>query len=171
MITTAPAYNQWAGWNLSANWWFYEPLFRGYRPEVSSPSTVTWQRSTPVDWPEVPCAAKGGGVEVTAAQGPGLYELTVAYEGPGRGARAFTMLRNGINRAADGDGYVALDPGAAEQTLPAYLPASGTNSLTVRDMPGDRGELTRFTGCTARHIRVPEGADTLRLYAPLIEPG
>jgi len=158
-------------WNLSANWWFYRDLFQGYAPVPASPLTLGWTPAEPATWAEVPCRTEGSEVVVEAPTA-GLYEVALRYQGPGRGARAFTMVQNDINVAVDADGYVALDPGAHEQRFPVAVrdPGSGTTVLATRDVPGDDGALTTLESCTASSITYPEGADTAALYGRLLAP-
>ena len=171
VVTTAPETNEWVTWNLSANWWFYRDLFQGYAPVPASPLTLGWTPAEPATWAEVPCRTEGSEVVVEAPTA-GLYEVALRYQGPGRGARAFTMVQNDINVAVDADGYVALDPGAHEQRFPVAVrdPGSGTTVLATRDVPGDDGALTTLESCTASSITYPEGADTAALYGRLLAP-
>ena len=102
-MTTAPQATDWVTWNLSANWWFYRDLFQGYTPVRTSPQTLGWTPATPATWAGVPCRTEGSEV-VVEAPAAGLYEVTLRYQGPGRGARAFTMVQNDVNVAVDAGG-------------------------------------------------------------------
>jgi hypothetical protein len=171
VVTTAPEVTDWVTWNLSANWWFYRDLFQGYAPVRTSPLTLSWTPAGPATWAEVPCRTEGSQV-VVEAPATGLYEVALRYEGPGRGARAFTMVQNSVNVAEDADGFVALDPGAREQRFPMAVrdPGSGTTVLATRDVPGDDGPLTTLESCSASAVTFPAGADTAAVYGRLLAP-
>jgi hypothetical protein len=167
VVTTAPDYGTWPSWGVSANWWFYRGLFAGYLPQRTSPSTVVWRRNQPVDWEPVSCRVVDSAVLLQAPEA-GLYDVTIYYAGPGRNARAFTMLRNNINRAADANGYVALDPGATSQRVPVSVPMPGEVVLDTLDRPATGTSHTELRGCVAHRVTAPAGAETLRLYASLL---
>lgn len=171
VVTTAPEVNDWVTWNLSANWWFYRDLFQGYAPVRTSPLTLGWTPAEPATWAQVPCRTEGSQV-VVGAPAAGLYEVTLRYQGPGRGARAFTMVQNDIDVAVDAGGFVALDPGAREQRFPVAVrdPGSGGTVLATRDVPGDGGPLTTLESCSASAITFPAGADTAAVYGRLLAP-
>jgi hypothetical protein len=171
VVTTAPEVTDWVTWNLSANWWFYRDLFRGYAPVRTSPLTLSWTPAGPATWTEVPCRTEGSQV-VVEAPAAGLYEVALRYEGPGRGARAFTMVQNHVNVAEDADGFVSLDPGAREQRFPVAVrdPGSGATVLATRDVPADDGPLTTMESCSASAITFPAGADTAAVYGRLLAP-
>ena len=157
VVTTAPGYGVWPSWGLGANWWFYRGLFAGYLPQRTSPSTVVWTRTQPVDWAPADCRIAGDAV-ILQAPAAGLYEVTIDYAGPGRGARAFTMIRNNINQAADGNGYLALDPGASSQSIPVAVTAPGEVTLDTLDQPAAESARTRLEGCTAARVTTPADA-------------
>jgi hypothetical protein len=166
VVSTAPeASDGWAAWNLTANWWFYEDLFRSYTPERTSPMTLVWTRTEPVTWDSVPCAINGYRVELSARTS-GLYEVDLQYRGPGRNSRSFSMV--GTNLELPGtSSFMALDPGATSQAFPVYVhdPRAGVTSLAMKDVPATNGQrVTELTGCTARAIEVPEGADTFDVF-------
>jgi hypothetical protein len=171
VVTTAPETNEWVTWNLSANWWFYRDLFQGYAPVPASPLTLGWTPAEPATWAEVPCRTEGSDV-VVQAPSAGLYEVTLHYQGPGRGARAFTMVQNDVNVAEDAGGFVSLDPGARVQRFPVAVrdPGAGTTVLATRDVPGDDGPLTTLGSCSAASIAYPAGADTAAVYGRLLAP-
>jgi hypothetical protein len=171
VVTTAPEVTDWVTWNLSANWWFYRDLFQGFAPVRTSPLTLTWTPAAPATWAEVQCRTEGAQV-VVEAPSAGLYEVTLYYRGPGRGARAFTMVQNDVNIAEDAGGFVALDPGARVQRFPVAVrdPGSGTTVLATRDVPADDGPLTVLESCSASSISFPEGADTAAVYGRLLAP-
>jgi hypothetical protein len=171
VVTSTPEMNQFVSWSISANWWFYRTLFQSYRPTQTSPSTIVWTPADPAPWAPVECRVTDSGVQLQTAT-PGFYEVTVRYRGPGRNARAYTLLQNNINIAVGADGYVALDPGAESQQVPVYVreaPRSGTTSLAVKDVRGgdDADPLTDFLGCSGRAVSVPDGAETVYLYSGL----
>ena len=171
VVTTAPEVTDWVTWNLSANWWFYRDLFQGYTPVRTSPQTLGWTPAAPATWAGVPCRTEGSEV-VVEAPAAGLYEVTLRYQGPGRGARAFTMVQNDVNIAVDAGGFVSLDPGARVQRFPVAVrdPGAGTTVLATRDVPADDGPLTTLESCSAASIAHPAGADTAALYGRLLAP-
>jgi hypothetical protein len=171
VVTSVPEMDQFVSWSVSANWWFYRTLFQSYRPTQTSPRTIVWTPAEPVPWAPVECRVSDSGVQLETAA-PGFYEVTLRYRGPGKGARAFTMLQNNINVALEADGFVALDPGADTQQVPVYVrdaPPSGTTSLSVKDIGGGEHEdaLTELLGCSGRAVSVPNGAETVYLYSGL----
>jgi hypothetical protein len=171
VVTTAPDTTNWVTWNLSANWWFYRDLFRGYAPVLTSPQTVSWTPVEPTDWTEVPCRTEDAQIVVETPDA-GLYEVALQYKGPGRIARAFTMVENHINIASDARGFVSLDPGGREQRFPVAVrdPGSGVTVLDTRDISADDGPLTRLESCTAAAITYPVNADTADVYSRLPAP-
>ena len=73
-LSTSP---DWQPWNLSANYWFYQPLLENYEPSIASPTTLFWRKkNTLSDMPVVPCKAnrKNNGFTLTTAT-PGYYEV------------------------------------------------------------------------------------------------
>lgn len=169
VVTTAPEYNVWATWGLSANWWFYRDLFAGYDPEMTSPSTLVWTRTQAVPWKSVGCRIEESAV-VVEAPSAGLYEVTLDYVGPGRGARAFSMVRNNISRPPmQPEGLLALDPGASSQSFPVSAGSAGDLTLEVVDRPVGDQPLTNLRSCSAREVSVPANSQALRLYGPIIK--
>jgi hypothetical protein len=155
-------------WSLSANWWFYRDLFAGYNPEITSPSTLVWTRSQAVPWNSVGCRIEESAV-VVEVPSAGLYEVTIDYEGPGRGARAFSMVRNNISRPPrQPEGLLALDPGASSQSFPVSASAAGDLRLEVVDRPVRDQPLTSLRFCRASEVSVPAASQALRLYGPII---
>lgn len=51
ITTISPAYNNWAQWNMRANWWFYRPLFKNYSVVAASTGYLIWGPREKV-WPE-----------------------------------------------------------------------------------------------------------------------
>ncbi|MGY1804719.1 hypothetical protein ACI78T_15670 [Blastococcus sp. SYSU D00922] len=168
VVTTAPQMDEWITWNLSANWWFYRTLFQGYAPEQTSPNTLVWKRDEPVRWTSTPCRVGSSGIELDAPSA-GMYEVTLRYTGPGRNARAYTMVQNNINMVLTGEGFVALDPGAAMQRIPVVVnePGTGTTRLPLRDVPDRAAGLTALHSCSASSVAVPDGARTMELFSRL----
>ncbi len=160
--------DDWATWNISANWWFYRELFRAYRPEQTSPMTLAWTPSdSPATWTSVPCRVDGYGFELDAPAGGGLYEVELDYTGPGATARGYSMVRNMINAPMGVKGWLSLDPGAASQTFPVLV--HDTARFPLKDVRGAGGApLTTVSGCRAQAISFPSDADTWDLYGPML---
>ncbi len=173
VVTSSVEIGPWVTWGLSANWWFYRDLFKHYSPIQSSPYTYVWTEAKHRAWPVVSCRVEGNVVSIDIPR-PGLYEVSLNYVGPGRGSRIFSMVRNNINIASlGGDGYVALDPSANSQSFPVFV-ASNTKlnegfELDLKDV-GSRSSfnVTQLVSCVAREIVFPEGANTEKLYFPLL---
>lgn len=176
VVSTAPGATEeignwdddWATWNISANWWFYRELFRGYRPEQTSPMTLAWTPSdSPATWAPVGCSVSGYGIELDAPVGGGLYEVELEYSGPGAGARGYSMVRNMINSPMGVKGWLSLDPGAASQTFPVFV--HDTARFPLKDIRSSGGApLTTVSGCSAQAISFPGDADTWELYGPML---
>ena len=167
-MTTAPLMDEWVTWNLSANWWFYRTLFQGYAPEQTSPNTLVWHRDVPATWDAVPCRVRDSAIEVDAPSA-GMYEVTLKYRGPGRNARAYTMVQNNINMVLTGEGFVALDPGATTQQVPVMVQDAGSGStvLPLRDVSSGDDPITTLLSCSASSVTVPEGAETMTVFSRL----
>ncbi|MEI4272306.1 hypothetical protein TEK04_11295 [Klenkia sp. LSe6-5] len=165
VVTTAPSIS-WTSWGMGANWWFYRELFRAYEPTLSSPLTVNWTPAAPREWLPVPCDVVGGHVELTTPD-TGMYEVDLTYDGPGRGSRSFSMIENNLTAVASAEGFLALDPGADEQSFPVIIrdTGEGSRTLSVRDVSGGDGEVTRLVSCTASLVRFPAGAATQEIYS------
>lgn len=84
VVTSSIDVGEWVTWNLSANWWFYRDLFKGYEPQQSSPTTYIWHPSAVRAWPSTPCKVEENEARVSTSH-KGLYEVVVNYQGPGRG--------------------------------------------------------------------------------------
>ncbi|WP_139206153.1 hypothetical protein [Blastococcus sp. DSM 46786] len=166
VVTTAPSASNWVTWGLSANWWFYRELFQSYAPTQSSPLTLNWVPVEPAVWQPVPCQVRESQIEL-AAPSAGLYEVTLQYQGPGRGSRSFTMVQNDVNVASGARGFMALDPGAAEQRFPVALPEPGPVVLSTSDVAPHLEQLTTLESCTASAVRPPQGADTFQVFSSL----
>jgi hypothetical protein len=95
--------------------------------------------------------------------------VTLDYEGPGRNARAYTMVQNNINMVLTGEGFVALDPGATTQQIPVMVhdAGSGTTVLPLRHVAGGDDPVTTFVSCSAASVTVPDGAETMDVYSRL----
>lgn len=166
VVTSAPQVSNWVTWGISANWWFYRDLFRSYSPVQTSPTTLNWTPTEPAVWEAVPCRVRGSNVEIDAPT-EGLYEVTLRYSGPGRNARAYTMVQNNINVAAGARGYVGLDPGNDVQRFPVSVFAPGTTGLSTIDVSGGSGRVTRLESCTAADVDAPAEVDTVDLFSRL----
>lgn len=153
-VTTAPQLSaMWVSWNLSENWWFYRPLFMRFAPVQDSPSTIVWTRVPgPTATPRAgACTVARDHRSITIVPAAkGVNEVTVRYRGPGRGSRAYSMLDNGIDRALDADGAVALDPGAHSQVVPVFAGDRSARRLPLRDTP-HTGQ-TVITACSVRTV-------------------
>ncbi|MGY2129865.1 hypothetical protein [Blastococcus sp. SYSU DS0617] len=162
VVTTTPERSEnWANWNMTANWWFYRDLLRSYVPEQTSPMTIVWTRGDSVTWESVPCAVKGYHIEL-AAPVSGLYEVQLDYRGPGANSRSFSMVRTNLDIPL-ADGYLALDPGASRQSFPVYVhdPRVGVTNLAMKDVPAEEGEqLSKLIGCSASAVTYPDADAT-----------
>lgn len=167
VVTSSKEMGEWVSWNLSANWWFYEPLFKNYEPQQTSPTTYTWHRISESAWPDAPCAVVGNEVQISVTR-PGLYSVTVEYLGPGQGSRTFSMIRNNLNFALDADGYVALDPAGSAATFPVVASRNGTLILDMHEVgPGNEAPVTTLIRCLASRVEPAMDSTTRTLYAPL----
>lgn len=148
----------WFGWNLSANWWFYETLLQNYEYQQSSPSTYYWsRRPTTKAWPHVGCHIESkpdGKSMVIEADHAGYYEATLIRSRTNTkelSSRALVLVKNNLNYAFV-EGYVSINPHAFEQSFPVRL-LNPKQHLDFRLLSAvDRTADIPFDTCRAREI-------------------
>jgi hypothetical protein len=165
----------WYTWDISANWWFYEPLYMRYVPEISSPSTLTWRKSLPTKTTQTSCFANQGGRGVTfISKKNSLYSLVIEYWSSGKNKFRFSMLQNNLNFASGASGFVAIDPSAKSQTFPVLGTSDGLEELKMINVPDSKDQLTQIISCRANEIvtasnmmKSPAGLPILQITDPV----
>jgi hypothetical protein len=147
----------WQPWNVSANWWFYKPLFEHYHATKTSPTTMLWNKTNiQTPWPAVPCVINQDSALPTViltVPKSGYYEVTIEYNNKGLSPRTLVMARNNLNFAAESDGYISLDPNTASSQFPVALLKSGRNNLDLYLVTAkDNFTKISLTACTAKKI-------------------
>lgn len=121
---------KWQSWSVSQNFWFYDELLKNWSPYAVSPTTVVWHKNaTSRTGSRAPCkvGVKGRDVTIFNAE-PGFFRLDIEYVSRGT-SRYLLLMRNNMSFGADANGYVSLDPGGREATVPAYLEGRGSTTI------------------------------------------
>jgi len=170
VITSRPQITEdYQGWSLTANWWFYRTLLKRYRAEVASPTTLVWKPARPRQWPRVPCriSSHERSVVITTPS-QGLYEVTLEYSMPS-GQRALLLVQTSL-RAWQTGGWASLNPAAQMARFPVLVEANApTRRVKFRLLPnGVEGRL-RLLSCSAAAIGKNE--DVLQIIPTIPEAG
>lgn len=171
VVSTVPAYDPGVvSWSLSANWWFYKPLFQHFRPSQDSPATMRWTRasgSLPAPTDGI-CTVDSDQQALTVLSATtGLHEIRVRYDGPGRGRHSFAMLENGIVRLEGSNGAVPLDPGARAQAVPVFLQKEEARHLRLFEVGAPAN--THLLGCTVMTVPVADHDGVMNDYGWILQ--
>lgn len=164
VTTTNPSYSVWSLWNLSANWWFYKTLFSSYVPETLTKAQLLWTRDESRTWSEVPCRIiDGGRIQIDGSdRGFVEIELTTSRK---MGSREYLMVQNNINFAADGNGFVALDPGKQTHLFPAFFQEGRSRVLQAHVVSNSPMKTNVFSDCNARQVSTPSASKATDIFA------
>jgi len=165
VISSSPTIGDWFGWSFSANWWFYRHLLQDYAPQYFTPSTLLWRRTPPSIWPRIPCSVDIHRNQLQIEpESDGLYELTIEFKEKNLGVNSFLMVRNGINQAADAEGYVAINPNSNSSIVPVYLyrTIEGFSKTDIKVITNDKNvRVPTIATCSARLVTVSKSTSNL----------
>lgn len=155
----------WQAWSLSANYWFYEILFRHYTARKTSPTTILWtKRMQPSpEWPNVNCTVRNDDREPTFElfnSKPGFYQVTIALDTVSLMDRSLLMLENNINYASSARGFLSIDSSKRTVTLPVLAKQPKQRYATKIVNPKNSQDHVTFLSCTANEI-IFDGKDLL----------
>lgn len=120
MTTIAPDYSGWEGWNLRANWPFFQQLYENYTPIARSDQHVLWVRSEPGSKPPGPATCRIAEISSSA--------LALEIEAPSSGLASVSVNRR--------------EPFARGRT--ALLTVSETSPETLRTPAEPWGDYPRY---------------------------
>ena len=161
LVITTPrsASPEWQPWNVSFNWWFYQPLLQNYRPTKTSPTTLVWEKtrtSQATIWPEANCKVAASAASpgfIVSAPSEGYYEVTLDYQFDRLSSTSLLLVRNDLNYAAGGGGYISLDPRASASTFPVAIFQPGESIFDFRLVTAkDDFSRLRIHRCAAKKI-------------------
>ena len=164
VTTIAPDYSGWEGWNLRANWPFFEALRRNYTPVARNDQHVLWVVDPPnAATPSAQCSIARTPkaslqVNVTASSA-GLASVSIErqrFDAQGRGAMMTVIEDSPFTRAATGSAW---------GDFPRYGIAN-THHVQVA-APVEPGTITRLTFETLGHKDMGEASCTARVYPPI----
>lgn len=161
VVTTPHTYApEFQSWSISANWWFYQSLLRGYQETKTSPSTLVWRKRDGViaTWLSVPCTVTGSSFKLDATFGTGYFEIALEVQIPNWSPRReLVVVKNNINQVAGANGYFSIDPRAATHRFPVHVKSVG-DEFDLKRLP-DSPSLTdaKITECNA--LKIPLASD------------
>ena len=160
----APDYSGWEGWNMRANWPFFEALRIHYRPVARGDQQVVWMPSEgPTPAFETPCRIE------TLSQNA----LTVTVTGEQAGIASVRIERTGIfaqGRSAlltvsEDSPFTRTDLGEPWGGFPRYGVAN--TALVQIPAPIETGQVTRLTLEVMDGSAIGEAVCSARLLPPL----
>src|SRR5690606_17246588 len=83
---------EWQPWNLSQNFWFYEPLFSNWEPIFFSPTTVVWKKldsARTEDKISCDVLTDKDGFALSAAKANEFYKVNLHYQIQAKGRHLF----------------------------------------------------------------------------------
>ncbi|NOT15851.1 MAG: hypothetical protein HOP21_09830 [Methylotenera sp.] len=144
----------WQPWNVSQNYWFYEPLLLGYAISSTSPKTIVWRKTnhqslmTPIQCKPVYLVANMG-LEL-AVTSSGYYEVEMEYKLHTH-SRSLIMAQNNISWAGGFPRYISINPKSTTAKFPAYLNNAKQARLNIQVVGNGDAKLD-ITSCHARQI-------------------
>ena len=160
VVTTPHSYApEFQSWSISANWWFYQPLLRGYQETKTSPSTLVWRKKDgATTWLAVPCAVTGSMFKLDSTFGTGYFEVSLGVQIPESPLqRHLIVVKNNINQVAGANGYISIDPRARSHTFPIHVRSIGDEFDLKRRIGSLLLTDTKITECNA--FKIPFSSD------------
>lgn len=171
IVTSRPKHTEWQGWSLSANYWFYRPLFGHYVPMVHSPYTTVWMKDTqgtPQQAPErVECRVSRTGIRIDSAK-TGLYEVSLVYEASPL-KRSLVLVENGIIDKKALGGRLSLPPQGRQASFPVFVDLPGRGGFELATLPATV-EAVQPVSCSVRALRGAAANHFVYAQAGLLAP-
>ena len=142
MTTIAPDYSGWAGWNLRANWPFFESLMAHYDPIARTDQHILW----------VPSQGRGAVADARcslAASGPNRLKVSVSAEASGIASvylerpEPVSQHRSAMLTVVEDSPFTRAATEPAWSDFPRYGVAN--EPMIALAAPVEPGETTRLT--------------------------
>lgn len=122
----------WQPWNISENFWFYERLFEGWQPVMTSPTTVLWKPGSHFNFgPMQKCRYDSDSkILVLPDAGAGFHKVALEYKLESS-SRSLLLIKNNISFPFDANGFVSLNPKQVLAHFPVFITNAGATRLPV----------------------------------------
>lgn len=145
-------FHKWQPWNISANYWFYQPLLERGHIVGRFPATLALTSSKTHKFIDHRCIVNSQGNRFSLPGATaGYYEISLDSVPIGPGRHLF-MVDNRIVFAANAAGWLSLDPNLSNHQFPVYIDDPAYPSFPVEVRPQKTGAKVVLTRCSARRI-------------------